>query len=55
MSIAVGWLLSGSLAVYDVLFISVSMVGEWMLLVGWLGNVRLFMLVVRSVVVGWQW
>ena len=53
--IAVGWLLLGSLSVYDVLFMLVSMVGDWMLLVAWLGNVGLFMLVFRSVAVGWHW
>ena len=52
---AVGWLLLGSLSVYDVLFMLVSMVGEWLLLVAWLGNDGLFMLVFRSVAVGWQW
>ena len=55
VSIAVGWLLLDSLSVFDVLFMLVSMIGAWMLLVGWLGNVGLFMLVVRSVAVGWQW
>ena len=55
VSIAVGWLLVDSLSVFDVLFMLVSMIGAWMLLVQWLGNVGLFMLVVRSVAVGWQW
>ena len=36
------------------LFMLVSMIGAWMLLVRWLGNVGLFMLVVGSVAVGWQ-
>ena len=44
-----------SLSMFDVLFMVVSMVGAWMVLVGWLGNVGLFMLVVRSVAVEWQW
>ena len=55
MSIAVGWLLLDSLSVFDVLFMLVSMIGAWMLLVRWLGSVGLFTLVVRSVAVGWQW
>ena len=55
VAIAVGWLLVDSLSVFDVLFMLVSMIGAWMLLVQWLGNVRLFTLVVRSVAVGWQW
>ena len=55
VSIAVGWLLLDSLSVFDVLFMLVSMIGAWMLLVRWLGNVGLFILVVRSVAVGWQW
>ena len=56
VSIAVGWLLLVLLSVNDVLFMLVSMIGAWMmLLVRWLGNVGLFMLVVRSVAVGWQW
>ena len=55
MSIAVGWLLLDSLSVLNVLFMLVSMIGAWVLLVQWLGNVGLFMLVVRSVAVGWQW
>ena len=53
-SIAVGWLLLGSLSVYDVLFMLVSRVGDWLLLVAWLGTDGLFMLVFRSVAVGWQ-
>ena len=55
VSIAVGWLVLELLLGFDVLFMLVSMVGAWMLLVRWLGNVGLFMLVVRSVAVGWQW
>ena len=59
VSITVGWLLLDSLSMFDVLFMVVSIVGAWMLLVGWLGNVGLFMLVVRSVAVGgrggWRW
>ena len=55
VSIAVGWLLLDSLSVFDVLFMLVSMIGACMLLVRWLGNVGLFMLVVSSVAVGWQW
>ena len=51
---AVGWLLLGLLLGFDVLFMLVSMVGVWMLLVRWLGSVGLFTLVVRSVAVGWQ-
>ena len=54
MSIAVGWLLLELLLGFDVLFMLVSMVGAWMLLVRWLGSVGLFTLVVRSVAVGWQ-
>ena len=54
VSIAVVWLLLGSLSVYDVLFMLVSMVGDWLLLVAWLGNVVLLKLVVWSVAVGWQ-
>ena len=42
VSIAVGWLLSGSLSVYDVLFMLVSMVENWLFLVAWLGRVILF-------------
>ena len=53
VSIAVGWLLVDSLSVFDVLLMLVSMIGAWMLLVRWLENVGLFMLVVRSVAVGW--
>ena len=55
VSISVGWLLLDSLSVFNVLFMLVSMIGAWVLLMGWLGNVGLFMLVVRSVAVGWQW
>ena len=44
----------GSLSVYDVRFMVVSMVADWLLLVAWLGNVVLLKLVVRSVAVGWQ-
>ena len=55
VSIAVGWLLLDSLSVFDVLLMLVSMMGAWVLLVRWLGNIGLFMLVVRSVAVGWQW
>ena len=55
MFIAVGWLLLDLLLGFDVLFVLVSMVGAWMVLVRWLGNVGLFMLVVRSVAVEWQW
>ena len=44
----------GSLSVHGVLFMLVSMVDDWLLLVAWLGNVVLFKLVVRSVAVGWQ-
>ena len=55
VSIAVGWLLSDSLSVFNVLCMLVSMIGAWRLLVRWLGNVGLFMLVVRSAAVGWQW
>ena len=54
MYIADGWLLLDSLSVYDVLFMLVSMVDVWLLLVAWLGNVVLFKLVIRSVAVGWQ-
>ena len=53
--LADGWLLLDSLSVFDVLFLLVSIIGAWMLLVCWLGNVGLFMLVVRSVAVGWRW
>ena len=55
VSIAVGWLLLNTLSVCDVLFMLVSMIGAWMLLVRWLGGVGLFTLLVRSVAVGWQW
>ena len=48
--IADGWLLLGSLSVYDVLFMLVSMVGDWLLLLAWLRNVGLFKLVNR-----WCW
>ena len=54
VSIADGWLLLGSLSVYDVVFMLVSVVGDWLLLPEWLGSVVLFKLVVRSVAVGWQ-
>ena len=54
VSIAVGWLLSGSLSVYDVLFMVVSMVEDWLFLVAWLGKVILFKVVVSLFVVGWQ-
>ena len=54
MSIAVGWLLLDLLLGFDVLFMLVSMVAAWMLLVRWLGRVGLVTLVVRSVAVGWQ-
>ena len=42
----------GSLSAFDVLLLLVSMVGAWMWLVRWLGNVGLFALVVVSVAVG---
>ena len=39
-----GMELVGSLLVFDVLFMLVSMIDAWKLLVRWLGNVGLFML-----------
>ena len=54
MSIAVEWLLSGSLSVYDVLFMMVLMVEDWLFLVALLGSVIWFKLVARLVAVRWQ-
>ena len=45
----------GSLSAFDVLLLLVSMVGAWMWLVRWLGNVGLFALVVVSVALGRLW
>ena len=43
----------GSLSAFDVLLLLVLMVGAWMWLVRWLGNVGLFAWVVVSVALGW--
>ena len=42
----------GELSAFDVRLLLVSMVGAWLWLVRWLGNVGLFALVVVSVAVG---
>ena len=47
-----GMYVVGLLSVLDVLLLLVLMVGAWMWLVRWLGNVGLFALVVVSVVMG---
>ena len=41
--------MSGSLSVYDVLFMLVSMVEGWLFLVAWLGSVILFKVMVSLV------
>ena len=51
--VLLGMYFVGSLSAFDVLLLLVSMVGAWVWLVRWLGNVGLFALVVRSVAVGW--
>ena len=43
----------GALSAFDVWLLLVSMVGAWLWLVRWPGNVGLFALVVGSVAVGW--
>ena len=43
----------GALSAFDVRLLLVSMVGVWLWLVRWLGNVGLLALVVVSVAVGW--
>ena len=48
-----GMYVVGLLSVFDVLLLLVLMVGAWMWLVQWLGNVGLFALGVVSVVM-WQ-
>ena len=47
-----GMYVVGLLSVFDVLLLLVLMVGAWMWLVRWLGNVGLFALGVVSVVMG---
>ena len=43
----------GALSAFDVRLLLVSMVGAWLWLVRWLGNVGLFALVVVSVAMWW--